>query len=376
MLVKSGLIYAAVGTSPPQNKDPTRVWLETFTRLPVVRYLVLYKNISRIRPCIPLRLKTLLSIILLPYKLLLRSECDTVLIHAPEVAIGIWLRQDLCPERKVYFFHGIENPLKNPRYEWGKLIAAVFEYLHFQALKSYDLILVAAGPTEVARLKLRLRTSATIVQFPTRYDDSVFKPVKVLDTDLHRASIKLAVVGRINIAKGWEFLLEVLQFLIHSGKDYSLTFVGDGEDAQKLIQRSRKMNLEHRVRISGFLEPYLVCEEINKADVIVSGSLHEGWPISILEGLACGRNVVTTNVSGATELVLDGKNGFICMTRDPKSFADLVEKAVHTLPRHNEVSIDIAARYRKSDLCKVFLEALNTKTREIAYNSNIPVASG
>ena len=65
----------------------------------------------------------------------------------------------------------------------------------------------------------------------------------------------------------------------------------------------------------------------------------------MLEALACGVPVVTTDVSGARVLVRQGENGFVVPGRDPEAFARAMVAALH-LPRAGEVSLEIAADYR------------------------------
>lgn len=58
-----------------------------------------------------------------------------------------------------------------------------------------------------------------------------------------------------------------------------------------------------------------------KADVIVLPSYREGTPVSILEGLATGMPVITTDAIGCRETVKNGKNGFLVAPKDSKTLA-------------------------------------------------------
>lgn len=58
------------------------------------------------------------------------------------------------------------------------------------------------------------------------------------------------------------------------------------------------------------------------ATILVLPSYHEGMPRSVLEGLAVGRPILTTDVSGCRETVVPGENGFLVPSKDASSLAD------------------------------------------------------
>ena len=59
-------------------------------------------------------------------------------------------------------------------------------------------------------------------------------------------------------------------------------------------------------------------------DIFVLSSLREGLPNSILEAMALGVPVVTTDVAGAKELVVDGEAGFVVPQQSPVQMANRV----------------------------------------------------
>jgi len=65
-----------------------------------------------------------------------------------------------------------------------------------------------------------------------------------------------------------------------------------------------------------------VAAHIRAADGVVLPSYREGTPKTLLEAAALGKPIVTTNVPGCKETVIDGKNGFLCEVRNPQDLAD------------------------------------------------------
>ena len=65
-------------------------------------------------------------------------------------------------------------------------------------------------------------------------------------------------------------------------------------------------------------------------DVCVFPSLVEGMPLTLLEAMAAGMPVVTTNVCGMADIVEDGVNGILTVPGDAQSLAAAVERLHHS----------------------------------------------
>ena len=71
-----------------------------------------------------------------------------------------------------------------------------------------------------------------------------------------------------------------------------------------------------------------VAAHLHRADCVVLPSYREGTPKTLLEAAACGKPIVTTDVPGCRETVVDGRNGYLCQVR---SGPDLAAKMQHVL---------------------------------------------
>jgi glycosyltransferase involved in cell wall biosynthesis len=269
-------------------------------------------------------------------------------LQAPETLLAVrgWKLDHIC-----YHFHGVENPLSMPRYRFGRLLAGSFEKALFLAIRDrVERVLVSADKESIDALEKRgegLLDSTRITQFPTRVDTSIFWPNRSLQSCSPDGPVSRPVFvtcGRINRAKGWDFLIEAFKHVSDKTPHAQLLFVGDGEDAVELINMANTRRLGRSVHITGFQDPKSVADYLNASDVFVMGSLREGWSVAMLEALACGLPIVTTNVSGAEELIVAGKNGFIVNERTPAIFAERMLDALR-LPYPNNNSVEVAAKY-------------------------------
>lgn len=128
-------------------------------------------------------------------------------------------------------------------------------------------------------------------------------------------------VGRLHHAKGIEYLIRAMQFILEKEKNVRLLIVGDGEDRGNLENLALKLNLTGKVTFVGELQNEKVPEYMVSSDVFVLPSLSEGFPMTILEAMASGLPIVASNVTGLCEIIREGENGLLVEPMNPRDFA-------------------------------------------------------
>lgn len=102
-------------------------------------------------------------------------------------------------------------------------------------------------------------------------------------------------------------------------------FNGWGHDETQFVNESLKQfnfkNIE--VRLFPFLPKEEIAEKLKQSDLFVFSSLTEGMPVSVLEALACGVPVCTTNCGGVDQLI-NNDNGKIIQIKDVSAMADFI----------------------------------------------------
>ena len=116
-------------------------------------------------------------------------------------------------------------------------------------------------------------------------------------------------LGRLGKRKGIYDLLDAAERLQASGADFHLYLAGDGETEQVRGYISEK-GLSQTVHFEGWCDEAKKTELLKKVCWIILPSYYEGLPMSLLEGMAAGKAVITTRFGGIPDLVQEGKNGF------------------------------------------------------------------
>ncbi len=103
--------------------------------------------------------------------------------------------------------------------------------------------------------------------------------------------------------------------------------VGDGEFAAQVRAEIEQLGLSKRVTMLGPVVQDELAKLHQVASVFVLSSAYEGLPLVVLEALACGTPVVTTNC-GETPKLLPTNCGVVCQERSPSAIADGVRKVM------------------------------------------------
>ncbi|MDW7646344.1 MAG: glycosyltransferase [Desulfuromonadales bacterium] len=289
------------------------------------------------KPFIPARLKSYFAV--KKYKRqILGIGIKNVFIQTPEVlfALNDCDLPNLCAR-----IPGVENPLSISRYWYGKIFSKLFDYYFFRGLKRANVILASADKNAITAFLSRgdnIISSDKVIQFPTRVNTDIFKPVSkdVARTLLGIDSKKkiIATTGRLSSLKGWKFMLECFMKFKIKNPGSLFMFLGDGEDRPIIEEFVKLNNLDYSVFISGRLSHERLALYLSAADLYVMGSYVEGWATSLVEAIACGKPIVCTNFSSSRELVDHGFNGFILENRDIESFVSSIEKCFN-IPQEN-----------------------------------------
>ncbi|MCB0027279.1 MAG: glycosyltransferase family 4 protein [Anaerolineales bacterium] len=153
-------------------------------------------------------------------------------------------------------------------------------------------------------------------------DPAYFQPAR--HPSAPGAGLKLITTGSLIWRKGFEYLLTSLRLLLDQNIPAQLEIIGDGPERLRLLYTIQDLGLEEAVQLHGLLKPEQVLSRLQQADVFLLTSLSEGISNAVLEAMACGLAVVSTDCGGMREAITDGQDGLLVPVRDPAAMAKAV----------------------------------------------------
>ena len=117
-------------------------------------------------------------------------------------------------------------------------------------------------------------------------------------------------IGQLIAQKNQALLVDAFNIFSKKHPDYKLLILGEGAVIRKeLEEKVEEYGLSDKVFLMGIQRD--VPKFLNVSEFFVLSSRFEGFPIVIIEALACGLPIISTPVSGSDEYVHEGKNGFL-----------------------------------------------------------------
>lgn len=123
------------------------------------------------------------------------------------------------------------------------------------------------------------------------------------------------------------FLLNALKTLREEGIDVRYAFLGHGKLYDDIKNRAEEMGLSDYIRFFGYRRDAELF--YSAADMVVAPGSQEGLPVHVLEAMASGLPVVATAIRGHTDLIKDGRNGFLYNFNDTDAFCSLVKEVMN-----------------------------------------------
>ena len=152
-------------------------------------------------------------------------------------------------------------------------------------------------------------------------------------------------VGRIINAKGYDRLARVQKKLRTEGYNTHIYILGKGKDQEALEAYTAENAISDSFTFLGFQEnPYQI---VAKADLFVCSSRREGFSTAVTEALILGVPVVSTNCSGAYELLGDDNEYGIVTDNNPRALYKGIKKLLDDpgLLKHNREQAKIRGRH-------------------------------
>ena len=155
----------------------------------------------------------------------------------------------------------------------------------------------------------------------------------VYDREIKKGSIRrefsipsdaplIGMLGRINAQKSHQYFLMAASEVLKEEPHARFLIVGDGPLRAAQEKLAKSLGIEPSVIFTGFRTD--IPQIMGDLDISALSSLTEALAIVKMEAMAMGKPVVSFDVGGVSELVINGKTGFLILPKDWKSFAQAI----------------------------------------------------
>lgn len=146
-------------------------------------------------------------------------------------------------------------------------------------------------------------------------------------TKISKSCFTICSIGRLSTQKGFDRLLRIAQKLNQDKLQFELWIIGEGAEEGNLKKYITEHNLNN-VKLLGYkANPY---PYIKSADLYVCSSHAEGFSTTTSEAIILGTPVISTNCSGAQEILGDSKYGVICQNNETSLYSSIKKLITNT----------------------------------------------
>jgi len=258
---------------------------------------------------------------------------------------------------KIYVTHHYSYPASRKlKYLKGDIILKLIHY--FIIPHANKIIAVSKGSLQWLRKFGHHKLPQGIFIYNPVVDDSIYElanepvkfPINVKDKNI------LLSAGRLAEQKDHLTLLKAFCIVKKTYKDAILFILGDGPLELMLKNYINENNLGGSVFLQGFqTNPY---NWMLRCNVFILSSIYEGFGNVIVEAMALGKTVVSTNCpSGPDEILQNGALGYLCNVKDSVGMAASIIKALQN-PIDEKVLRKTAYQFRSSEIVKKYIDIL------------------
>jgi len=227
-------------------------------------------------------LQTIFSLI----KIIRQEKPDIVHTHTAKAGFAGRIAAKICGVKDIYHtfhghvFHGYFSKKKT------NLFIKIEQFLASLSTK----IIAISEEQKKDLIKYKICKESKIEVIPLGFDLNPFRAI----TRKQRPKKNIGIVGRLVPIKNHALFLEIA----HGLPDFNFIIIGDGE-----LKNELQLQASKNVRFSGFTNN--MADVYTNLDLLLLTSINEGTPVAVIEAIASGIPVLSTDVGGVKDIIKD-----------------------------------------------------------------------
>jgi glycosyltransferase involved in cell wall biosynthesis len=239
----------------------------------------------------------------------------------------------------------------------GTAALGIYNHLDRMALKKFN-ALAAVSDAVAQRLLAFGVPSEKIKTIANGIDVAAFERAHPLPLLKAEGSTVVGVVARLDLQKGFEYLLRAARELCKTFPGLKIVIAGEGPDRNRIEEMIQQYGLQSSVVLAG--QQSNMPAVYAAMDIFVLPSLNEGLPMTVLEAMAASKPVIATRVGAIPSVIRDGENGLLVAPKDSEALQNAVASLLndperrrrlgdqaHTWVSQNYTSEAMALKYRE-----------------------------
>lgn len=259
---------------------------------------------------------------------------DVVVVAIPSAEDFVWDLMKVTQNAKVI----IESHVAFDYFLIGKSFTDRLLYVLFSPLKAIrkaDLLIALTEHDASCWRRHRIKNIQVLPNPVTYYADSI--------NDIKKERCRIIAVGRLASQKRFDRLIEAFTLISNRYPEWYIDIYGEGELHETLKNLITVKGLTGRVKLLNFVQD--IYTEYKRSQFIVLSSDYEGFGLVIIEAMACGIPVVSTDCPfGPSDIIDNGETGLLAKME----IEDLAEKMEWMMSHEKERVVMGGNAYKKA----------------------------
>jgi len=180
---------------------------------------------------------------------------------------------------------------------------------------------IAKKATKYGAIEKRIRVIYSCV------DINLIKGIKN-DFNVSSDIFHFISVGRYHWKKGYRYAISAISILLKKGYNIDYKIVAPGEPSEEILHQVNDLDLSEKVEFIQVESQLQVYQKIKQSNSLILPSIEEGIANVVLESMALGTPVISSDCGGMSEVVKNNNNGYLFKNRDALHLAEVMQRMV------------------------------------------------